>query len=180
LASKTLADEKTRKKFFGWLSRNVADASVLRNLDLQEEFGRDLTYSEAIEMALYKYPTIWREGFLEGYRNKVKQIVFVKELFPALLDGDIKVTYRKTPKTGSYYVIQNRFARHRESSTIFIEFYKAEKVNPYELDDGAAQLAGVNTADEIRKLFAKWYGDPIPYLFRNWFKVKQANELLIS
>lgn len=70
-----------------------------------------------------------------------------------------------------YYVIENRFRQKPDSAKILIEFYRMDRVNPYELTDEEAQLAGIATAGEIRTLFEKWYGTPIPGLFRNWFRV---------
>ena len=83
----------------------------------------------------------------------------------------MKVTYRKSPKVGLYYVIDNRFKQKPESYNLSIEFYRIDRINPYELTDDEARLAGIETADEIRSLFEKWYGKPIPGMFRNWFRV---------
>jgi len=86
-------------------------------------------------------------------------------------DGKVQVTYRKSPKVGLYYVIENRFRQKPDSAHLFIEFYRTDRVNPYELTDGEALLAGIDSARQIRNLFEKWYGSPIPILFRNWFRV---------
>jgi hypothetical protein len=100
---------------------------------------------------------------------KPKQIIFVKELVERVREGSVKVTYRKTPKLGTYCVIQNRFKN--TPSNLLIEFYKTEKVDPYALGDDDANLAGVQDSATIRKMFEKWYGSPIPSLYRNWFRV---------
>jgi len=66
-----------------------------------------------------------------------------------------------------YYVIENRFRQKSDSAKLLIAFYRTDKINPYQLTDDEARLAGAETADEIRSLFEKWYGCPIPGLFRN-------------
>ncbi len=83
----------------------------------------------------------------------------------------VQVTYRKSQKVGLYYVIDNRFKQKPETAKLLIEFYRTDRINPYELTDNEARLAGIETAAEIRSLFEKWYGKPIPGLFRNWFRV---------
>jgi hypothetical protein len=103
--------------------------------------------------------------------SKPKQIIFVKELIEKISDGKVQVTYRKSPKVGMYYVIENRFKQKPESARLLIEFYRTDRVNPYELNDDEARLAGIESAHQIRTLFEKWYGSPIPGLFRNWFRV---------
>ncbi|MCL4518834.1 MAG: hypothetical protein M1587_06515, partial [Thaumarchaeota archaeon] len=88
--------------------------------------------------------------------------------------GEVQVTYRKTPKVGTYYVIENRFKQKPDSSRVLIEFYQIDRVDPYKLTDEEARLAGVESAEKIRELFSKWYGTPIPALYRNWFRVKET------
>jgi hypothetical protein len=100
---------------------------------------------------------------------KPKQIIFVKDLAERIESGSVKVTYRKTRKVGTYYVTHNRFKKI--SPNLLIEFYKHEKVDAYSLTDDEAVLAGVSDAPTIRKMFEKWYGTPIPPLYRNWFRI---------
>ncbi len=109
------------------------------------------------------------EAQVQSVQAKPKQIIFVKELIHGIKSGAIKVTYRKTRKSGKYCVFENRFKR--SESSLFIEFYRHEKVDPYLLTDDAAKLAGVNDAETIRKMFEKWYGSPIPALYGNWFRL---------
>lgn len=117
---------------------------------------------------------MWSSGISGSFRDKPKQIVFVKDLVNKIISGQVQVTYRKAPKIGSYYVIENRFRQKSESSKILIEFYQTDRVDPYKLSDEEAQLAGIESADKIKELFGKWYGDPIPELYRNWFRVKET------
>jgi len=144
----------------------------MNNIDIESEFGKDLSYNEAIETALHKFPTFWRSETMRDFENRPKQIIFIKNLANRISDGKIRVTYRKSPKLGTYYVIENRFRQNTDSARLLIDFYQAEKVDPYKLTDDEARLAGVETAQEIRSMFEKWYGIPIPALYRNWFKVK--------
>jgi hypothetical protein len=109
-----------------------------------------------------------------SFEVQPKQIVFVKELAEKIVGGSMKVTYRKTRKAGYYYVTANRFKKG--PSNIVIEFFHSEKVDPYQLTDEEACLAGVPDAQSIRKMFEKWYGSPIPSLYRNWFRVVKSGE----
>jgi hypothetical protein len=162
------------KRFRIWMERNCIDPSQLSKIDFDTEFGMDLSYNEAIELALHKFPTLWRSQTMSEYEDKPKQIIFVKELVEKIISGKVQVTYRKSPKIGTYYVIENRFKQKHNSSRILIEFYQTDKVDAYKLTDEEAQLAGIESADKIRQLFGKWYGEPLPSLYRNWFKVKES------
>ena len=48
--------------------------------------------------------------------DKPKQIIFVKDLVDKIISGKVQATYRKSPKMGTYYVIENRFKQKPESS----------------------------------------------------------------
>ncbi len=170
--SSGLSNPSTFKRFRMWAEKNCIDPDLLKNIDFDAEFGKDLSYNEAIETALHKFPTVWRTEIMEDFESRPKQIIFIKELIPKIIEGEIQVTYRKSPKIGLYYVIENRFKQSRESSRLLIEFYRTDKINPAELGDEEARLAGIDSADRIRDLFKKWYGEPIPLLYRNWFKLK--------
>ena len=163
------------KRFRNWAEKNCVDRAQLDTIDVESEFGKDLSFNEAVEIALHKFPTMWRSDSLEKYGEKPKQIIFVKDLVEKIIAGKIQVTYRKSPKIGTYYVIENRFKQNSSSSRVLIEFYQTDKVDAYELSDEEAQLAGVESAEKIRELFQKWYGSPIPPLYRNWFKVKEIS-----
>ncbi len=152
---------------------NCLNEDDLDGIDIEAEFGKDLSYSEAIELALHKFPSMWREDSVERYENKPKQIIFVKDLVQKIIAGQVQVTYRKTPKVGMYYVIENRFKQKSDTAKLLIEFYQTDRVDPYNLSDEEANLAGVENAEKIRELFVKWYGSPLPSLYRNWFKVKE-------
>ncbi len=160
-----------QKKFMGWVEKNSIDPEQASKIDFHAEIGDDLSFQEAVELVQSKFPTLWRSAPVRMDSDKPKQIIFVKELVEKIVAGEVKVTYRKAPKIGTYYVIANRFKQHADASKILIEFYQTDKVNPYELTDEEAQLAGIETADKIRELFQRWYGSPLPTLYRNWFKV---------
>jgi hypothetical protein len=168
-----LANERTFTRFKKWMSENCMDRALLDGLDIQAEFGKDLSYNEAIEMALHKFPTLWRNDSFQTYENKPKQIIFVKELVQRIIDGRVQVTYRKTPKVGTYYIIENRFKQKSDSARVLIDVYQTDRVDAYRLTDEEARLAGVDDAAKIRSLFEKWYGSPIPPMYRNWFRVKE-------
>ncbi|MDG6994810.1 MAG: hypothetical protein JRN52_02710 [Nitrososphaerota archaeon] len=173
LARRGLSNETTLKRFKKWMQDNCLNEDDLDGIDIEAEFGKDLSYSEAIELALHKFPSMWREDSVERYENKPKQIIFVKDLVQKIIAGQVQVTYRKTPKVGMYYVIENRFKQKSDTAKLLIEFYQTDRVDPYNLSDEEANLAGVENAEKIRELFVKWYGSPLPSLYRNWFKVKE-------
>jgi len=168
--SKRISDPKTKDKFVQWLRENSLSPENLDLIDIEAEFGTDLTFDEAVQLALQRFPGIWK--VLPSTRDsKPKQIIFVKDLVEKIADGKIQVTYRKSPKVGTYYVMANRFRQKADSAKLLIEFYRTDRVNAYELTDDEARLAGIESASEIRSLFEKWYGSPIPGLYRNWFRV---------
>ncbi len=154
------------------MDKNCLEKDQLASIDIEGEFGKDLSYNEAVETALHKFPTLWRSDTVKDFENRPKQIIFIKNLSEKIVEGEIQVTYRKSPKIGTYYVIENRFKQKPDSSRLLIEFYQTEKVDPYNLSDDEARLAGVPSAIEIRNMFEKWYGTPIPTLYRNWFHIK--------
>jgi len=156
------------------MKENSLDPGNLDEIDVESEFGVDLTYNEAVDLAIQKFPTFWKTESAIRSENKPKQIIFVKELVSKISEGKISVTYRKYPKVGMYYVMENRFTQKSDSARLLIEFYRTDRVNPYELTDEEAMLAGIEGAAQIRALFEKWYGSPIPMLYRNWFRVRSG------
>ena len=169
--SKRISDLKIREKFKAWIRDNSLSVENLDFIDVEAEFGSDLSFDEAVQLAIQKFPGLWKSDLSNSKDSKPKQIIFVKDLIEKISNGKVKVTYRKSPKIGLYYVIDNRFKQKPESYNLSIEFYRIDRINPYELTDDEARLAGIETADEIRSLFEKWYGKPIPLMFRNWFRV---------
>ena len=161
------------RRFEKWVKTNIADPDQYEKIDWVAEIGSDLTYSEMIEMALYKFPVLWKSDAMAEQTRKIKRIIFIKSLVEKIRQGDVQATYRKTPKFGVYYVVDNRF-RPKTGDWPIIEFYKTEKVKPYELTDDQAKLAGIDESKEIIELFEKWYGKPVPDLFRNWFRIKES------
>ncbi|MDG6999309.1 MAG: hypothetical protein JRN15_09365, partial [Nitrososphaerota archaeon] len=134
-AQRGLANENTLKRFKKWMRENCLNPDDLIGIDVEAEFGSDLSYGEAIELALHKFPSMWREDSVESYENKPKQIIFVRDLVQKIIAGDVQVTYRKTPKVGTYYVIENRFKQKSATSRLLIEFYQTDRVDPYKLTD---------------------------------------------
>ena len=169
--SKKISDPKTREKFREWIRENVISPETVDYVDVEAEFGTDLSFDEAIRLAIQKFPGIWKVDPDSLRDSKPKQIIFVKELVEKISDGKVQVTYRKSPKVGLYYIIENRFRQKSDSARLLIEFYRTDRVNPYELTDDEALLAGIDSAQQIRNLFEKWYGSPLPGRFRNWFRV---------
>ena len=168
-----LSNPSNLKRFRNWMDRNCVSEDRLKEIDVEAEFGKDLSYNEAVELAINKFPTFWKVEYLKEYEQRPKQIIFVRDLVEKISAGTIQVTYRKSPKIGTYYVIENRFKQKANSSKLLIEFYQTDSVDAYKLTDEEARLAGIESADEIRELFERWYGTPIPPLYRNWFRVKE-------
>jgi len=169
---RTISDSKTMEKFVAWMREDCIEPDGLGKIDVDAEFGKDLTYNEAVGLAIQKFPMLWKSDSIQARDGKPKQIIFVKDLVQKIAVGKVQVTYRTSPKVGTYYVLDNRFKQKSDASKLLIEFYRTDRVNAYNLTDEEAQLAGVNAADDIRGLFEKWYGKPIPMLYRNWFKVR--------
>lgn len=157
-----------------WTEKNCIDPEQLSKIDFESEIDKDLSYREALDLAVSKFPTLWKAESISAATDKPKQIIFVQDLVDKIVAGKVKVTYRKSPKIGIYYVITNRFKQHADAAKVLIEFYQTDKINPYELSDEEAQLAGVESGGKIRELFQKWYGSPLPVLYRNWFRVKES------
>ncbi|MEM4311318.1 MAG: hypothetical protein QXX95_02915 [Nitrososphaerales archaeon] len=170
---KRLKELRSWNQFIQWIKENLKDEEQFERLDWLAEFDKTLNLNEAIELVLSNYPSLWKEEVLQCHYNKPKYIVFMRFLIEKMVRGEVKVSYRKTPKYGLYYVINSRF---KPKGELIIEFYKTDKIDPNKLTDEEAQLAGIDSAEEIRALFKKWYGDPLPMMFRNWFRVKEILE----
>jgi len=101
----------------------------------------------------------------------LKRIFFIRSLVERLRSPEPpRVSYRKTRKQGRYRVFSGgRF--HPKDEGIIIEFYKTEEVDPRELTDEDARLAGIETAKELLGLFQKWYRGIPEKMYRNWFRV---------
>src|SRR3972149_1009639 len=102
--------------------------------------------------------------------ERTKRIVFTETLIQQILQGKAEVTYRKFRLNGLYHLASTRFKSKDENAPV-IYVYKNEEIDPYRLIDADAKLAGVESAEEIRRLFEAWYGEPIPSLYRNWFRL---------
>lgn len=144
------------------MRENCIEPDSLGKIDIDAEFGKDLSYNEAVGLAIQKFPTVWKSESVNAREGKPKQIVFVKDLVQKIADGKVQVTYRTSPKSGTYYVLANGFKQKPDSARLLMEFYRTGRVNAYNLSDEKAQLAGVESADDIHELFEKWYGKPIP------------------
>ncbi len=105
----------------------------------------------------------------------LKRVIFTKPLLEKILTGAAKVTYRKTRMNGYYYISTNRFRpRTKDAPLIFV--YQTEELEPRNLTDEDAKLAGVDSTAELHRLFKTWYGDPLPKLYRNWFRLVKSLE----
>lgn len=104
-----------------------------------------------------------------------KRVIFTKPLVEKILTGAANVTYRRSRMNGYYYISTNRF-RQRTEDTPIIHVYRTEQVEPSSLTDEDAKLAGVNSTAELQRLFRKWYGDSLPKLYRNWFRLVEKPE----
>ncbi len=57
-----------------WAKKNCIDPDLLKNIDFDAEFGKDLSYNEAIETALHKFPTVWRTEIMEDFESRPKRL----------------------------------------------------------------------------------------------------------
>jgi hypothetical protein len=46
------------------MERNSVDKDRLNEIDIDAEFGSILSNREAVELAIHKFPAMWREDFL--------------------------------------------------------------------------------------------------------------------
>lgn len=154
------------KRFMKWWHKNIVQYDA--NFDTYaalDEVDKTLSCSEAIDHITAKHPEWFRNN---EKKEMVKQLVFVKQLIPLLITGEIKCTYRNRRFFGSYYIITNRFKR--SEPYLVIEITNNELVKLKELDDKDARLAGIDSAKELKKLLKVWYGDH-QIIFRNWLTV---------
>jgi hypothetical protein len=168
------------KKLRNWMERNSVDKDRLNEIDIDAELRSDLSYSEAVELAIHKFPAMWREDFLRDYEQMPKQIIFVHDLVDRIIEVTCKLPIEKVRRCGHTILLKIDSSRNPIHQEFLIEFYQTDKVDPYKLSDEEAQLAGVESAQKIRELFEKWYGNRIPTLYRNWFKVKDKPEMKIN
>ena|SRR3990172_606382 len=99
-----------------------------------------------------------------------KRLIFTQELVRKILDGEARCTYRKTPKLGHFLVLDSRFKLSREAACR-IHCYRSDEVDPGTLTNCDAKLAGVESAETLRKLLTSWYRSVPSVMYRNWFKV---------
>lgn len=165
--SDTLETLSNWERFLKWVKANLKDSSVFDRIDWSAEVDRSLTLDEAIGDVRSRFADIWKD---KGGKNKVKQIVFIEPLIDKIIAGEVTVTYRGSPKSGYYYVVDNRFKKTKERMVI-IELYKSELVDPKRLSDKDALAAGIETSSSLLKLLQKWYGNPLPKIYRNYFRL---------
>jgi len=165
-----LEDDESWSSFKRWVKENLSEPDIFDKIDWDMLVDRSLSFEEAVNEIRRQLPSIWVDTEQAGER--IKKIVFLKPLIEKIKLGEVQVTYRNKPKTGVYYVVSNRFKG--EEPEVFIEFYKNEVVDVDKLTDREAQLAGVETADELRRLLIKWYGKGAT-IYRNWFRVKHVD-----
>lgn len=166
MIKRSLYNPSNWKRFLKWWHANILQREGFDEGAALDEIDRTLSYSEAIDDITSKHP----EWFKDPEKiARVKQIVFVKQLIPSLINGAIKCTYRNRKLEGMYYVVTNRF--RRDEPSLVIEITHNEIVKPKELTDSDARLAGVDSAKELKRLLRRWYG-PNQVIFRNWLTVK--------
>ena len=165
-----LEDDENWGNFKRWIKDNLSEPDVFDKIDWDVLVDRSLSFEEAVDEIRSLLPSIWVTTEDSGMR--IKKIVFIKPLIEKIKLSEVQVTYRNKPKTGVYYVVSNRF--RGEKPEIFIEFYKNEVVDVDKLSDKEAQLAGVDTAEDLRRLLRKWYGKDAR-IYRNWFRVKHVD-----
>lgn len=165
-----LEDDENWSSFKRWVKENLCEPDIFDKIDWDMLVDRSLSFEEAADEIKRQLPSIWVDTERAGER--VKKIVFIKPLIEKIKLGEVQVTYRNKPKTGVYYVVSNRFKG--EEPEVYIEFYKNEVVDVDKLTDREAQLAGVETADELRRLLSKWYGRGAT-IYRNWFRVRHVD-----
>lgn len=97
----------------------------------------------------------------------MKRIWFIPELIEKLRSQTPpRCTYRKTRKQGLYRVVRGSWHRPQDTG-IIIHIDGNEPVNPRALTDEDAQQAGIDTAQELHRLFRRWYGGLPEKMFRN-------------
>ena len=166
-----LEDDENWGNFKRWIKDNLSEPDVFDKIDWDVLVDRSLSFEEAVDEIRSLLPSIWVTTEDSGMR--IKKIVFIKPLIEKIKLSEVQVTYRNKPKTGVYYVVSNRF--REEKPEIFIEFYKNEVVDVDKLSDKEAQLAGVDTAEDLRASSPrKWYGKDAR-IYRNWFRVKHVD-----
>lgn len=168
---KNLEDDDSWNGFKRWIKENLNEPDIYYKIDWEAVVDRSLTFDEAADKIRKTLPSIWIDSDQAGER-KIKKIVFIKPLIEKIKNGEVQATYRNKPKTGLHYVVSNRF--RNEAPHAFIEFYRNEVVDINKLTDRDAQLAGVETVEELKALLTKWYGKDAK-IYRNWFRVKQVD-----
>lgn len=102
-----------------------------------------------------------------------KRIVFTQDLVKKILEGKVRCTYRKTPKLGKFLVLDSRFKPSKNASCT-IHCYRSDEVDPRNITDKDARLAGIQTSAKLKELFTTWYGSVPPIVYRNWFRVLEV------
>lgn len=155
-----------------WIAESVIP-DVFSRVDWDCEIDPCLSFNENVSLLLARFPEAFRVDAVDAYYNRVKQIVFISPLIEKILRGEIQCTYRTTPKHGYYYVIHSRFVKaHLKEPYCVIEVYKTEQIDPNNLTEEDARLAGL-TRSEILRWFHQWYGKNLPLMWRNWFNVRK-------
>ena len=168
MLASTLAHPLVRGRFLRWLRKRLTE-DVWDAVD-PGVFDRSLTFSEAKAEAEKRFGPMFR---MED-PQRVKKIVFVRELIPKVLAGEVQCTYRPSRMAGFYYVVDSRFKKDPQVFCL-IEVSHSEAVDVDALTDADAALAGVGSGDAIRTLFRRWYGEPwvrgALTMYRNWFRL---------
>jgi hypothetical protein len=75
-----LSNPASLKRLKNWMEKNCVDPDRLSEIDIEAGLEKDLSYDEAIELAIHKFPTMWSIDYMKQFEQKPKQIIFVKEL----------------------------------------------------------------------------------------------------
>ena len=153
------------ERFFDWLKGRLGD-----NFDLidPQEFDPSLSTAELMDEAERKLGLLMKKD----EAVKVRKLVVISALIPKIPLGEKWATYRNRPLAlGPYVVVCSRWGcRHNPPCPrVFVEVDRVEFFNLSEMTDRDAQYAGVDGAEELKRMLVKWYG-PNPRIYRNWFK----------
>jgi acyl carrier protein len=153
------------KRFLKWFKDRLGDSFDLVD---PQEFDPSLSTAELMDEAEKKFGLLMKKD--EAVR--VRRLVVISSLIPKIPLGEKWATYRNRPLAlGPYVVVCSRWGcRHNpRCPQVFVE---VTKVEPFELSgmtDEDAQLAGVESAEELKRMLVRWYGLN-PRIYRNWFR----------
>ena len=96
--TRRISDPKTREKFVEWMTENSLDPGNLDEIDVEAEFGTDLTYNEAVDLAVQKFPTFWKNESTTRTENKAETDHFRQGSSPEDFPGEDLRNLSKIPE----------------------------------------------------------------------------------